>query len=231
MRRKGARGVGGRCQPGTVRRYPRRQHRFDRGFKILSETGIGAGVRRVEAVTGDAMLRHFFRTEELLAKAAAVAKTQPELLAARIEELQQQLKEQKSRAEKLESKLFKLESGALVGAAVEVDGIKVLARRVDAADMAALRTRAEQVLAQMGGGVVILGAVQDGKVNLAATAGKDALARGVHCGKLIGAVAREVGGGGGGRPDMAQAGGKDPSRLEQALALAPRVLQEQIAQQ
>lgn len=202
-----------------------------RGFKILSETGIGAGVRRVEAVTGDAMLRHFFRTEELLAKAAAVAKTQPELLAARIEELQQQLKEQKSRAEKLESKLFKLESGALVGAAVEVDGIKVLARRVDAADMAALRTRAEQVLAQMGGGVVILGAVQDGKVNLAATAGKDALARGVHCGKLIGAVAREVGGGGGGRPDMAQAGGKDPSRLEQALALAPRVLQEQIAQQ
>lgn len=200
-----------------------------RGFKVLSETGIGAGVRRIEAVTGDAMLRHFFKVEDTLHTAAETAKSRPENLQARIEELLVELREQRHRAEKLQAKLFSLESGSMVEGAEEVQGVKVLARKVSATDMANLRTQTEQVLAKLGSGVVVLGAEADGKVNLVAAVSKDLVGRGVHAGKIIGVVAKAVGGGGGGRPDLAQAGGKDPAQLESAFAQVAPLVGQQLA--
>jgi alanyl-tRNA synthetase len=200
-----------------------------RGFKILSEAGIGAGVRRIEAVTGSGMLRHFLTMAATLDGAAAAAKTRPELLVSRIQELQEELREQRRQVEKLQARLMALETGSLADAAQEVDGVKVLTRRVDAPDMASLRLQAEQVLAKLGSGVAVLGAVQDGKVNLVAAASKDLVGRGIHAGKIIGVVAKIVGGGGGGRPDMAQAGGKDASQLEAAFAQVPSLVSQQLA--
>lgn len=201
-----------------------------RGFKILAETGIGAGLRRIEAVTGTGLLRYFFSREQMLEEAAAVAKARPETLVARIEELQGELKEQRRRAEKLAAQVFALESDKLLARAVEVAGVKVLASRVTAADMPALRNEAELILAKLGG-VVVLGAVQADKVNLVAAAGKEAMARGIHAGKLIGPIARTLGGDGGGRGDLAQAGGKEPEKLEAALALVAQLVAEQIRPQ
>jgi len=202
-----------------------------RGFKIVSETGIGAGLRRIEALTGDAMLRHLFEIETTLERAATVAKARPENLTLRIEELLGEVRDQKNRAEKLQTKLFTQESGNLVDEAEELQGVKVLARRVDAADMAALRTQTEQILGKLGSGVVVLGAVADGKVSLVAAVSKDLVGRGVHAGKIIGVVAKVVGGGGGGRPDMAQAGGKDPSLLDEALGKVFPLVGQQLAAQ
>lgn len=201
-----------------------------RGFKIVAETGIGAGVRRIEAVTGDAMLSYFNKIAETLEEAAAIAKVQPENLVMRLEELLNEVREQKSRTEKLQAKLFALESGNLVAAATAVDGAKVLAHRVEAADMAALRIQAEEVLGKLGSGVAVLGAVAEAKVNLVAAVSKDLVGRGVHAGKIISAVAKEVGGGGGGRPDLAQAGGKEPARLDEALALVEKLVRKQLAE-
>jgi len=200
-----------------------------RGFKILAESGIGAGLRRIEAVSGNGLLRHFFTIEQILEQAAAVAKTRPENLAARIEELQAELREQRNRAEKLEAKIFALDCGHLLAKTKEAAGIKVLASPVAAADMPALRNQSELVLGKLGSGVVVLGAVAGDKVNLVATVSKDLVAKGIHAGKIIGAVAQIAGGGGGGRPDMAQAGGKDPARLDEALELAARLVEEQIS--
>jgi alanyl-tRNA synthetase len=200
-----------------------------RGFKLLSETGIGAGVRRIEAVTGDHMIRHLFKVEEALERAAAAAKARPENLTARIEELTAELREQRNRADKLQAKLFAWESGSLKDNAVDVEGVKVLAQRVEAPDMAALRTQAEQVLTSLGSGVVVFGAEAEGKVNLVTAVSKDLTGRGAHAGKIIGIVAKVVGGGGGGRPDMAQAGGKDPARLDEALAQVVELVRQQLS--
>ncbi|HCX78979.1 MAG TPA: hypothetical protein DG577_06185 [Firmicutes bacterium] len=117
----------------------------------------------------------------------------------------------------------------MVDAAQEVAGAKVLTQRVDAADMASLRLQAEQVLATLDSGVVVLGAPQGDKVNLVAVVSPDLVSRGAHAGKIIGVVAKAVGGGGGGRSDMAQAGGKDPSQLETAFALVPQLVAQQLS--
>ena len=200
-----------------------------RGFKILAESGIGAGLRRIEAVTGNGLLHHFYELEQILERAAAAAKAHPENLPARIEELQAELREQRNRAEKLEAKIIALDSGHLLAKTKEAAGVKVLASKVDAADMAALRNQSELVLGKLVSGVVVLGAVAGDKVNLVAAVSKDLVAKGVHAGKIIGEVARVAGGGGGGRPDMAQAGGKDPARLDEALAMVVALVEGQIS--
>lgn len=199
-----------------------------RGFKVISEAGIGAGVRRIEAVTGAGMLRHFWAVEGTLNDAAAAAKTRPELLSTRIQELQEELREHKRQVEKLGAKLMSMETAGLADTAQEVAGVKVLTRRVNAIDMANLRLQVEEVLATLGSGVAVLGTTQAGKVNLVAAVSKDLVSRGVHAGKIIAVVAKVVGGGGGGRPDMAQAGGKDPDQLEAALAQVPQLVAQQL---
>lgn len=202
-----------------------------RGLKILAETGIGAGIRRIEAVTGSAMLRHFFGVEKTLQEAAAAAKTSPQSLKQRVEELQAELRDYRAKAERLQSKLFGIESHYMLKEAVDIAGAKVLTRRIDSADMAALRVQAEQVLAKLGSGVIVLGAPAEGKVNLVTAVSMDLVARGVHAGKIIAAAAKAVGGGGGGRPDLAQAGGKDPGRLDEAFAQAAEIVRQQLAGQ
>jgi alanyl-tRNA synthetase len=193
-----------------------------RGFKIVSEVGIGAGLRRIEALTGDHLLRHFFQVEDALALAAREAKARPDTLVNRIRELGQEVKDAQREIEALRNQLFAKEAGDLVSTARDVEGIKILAKKVQVADMGALRTQAEQLLVKLGSGVVVLGAVSQDKVNLVATVSKDLQAKGIHAGKLVGAVAQLVDGGGGGRPDMAQAGGKNPAALDNALETVPQ---------
>lgn len=190
-----------------------------RGFRIIGETGIGAGLRRIEAVTGSGLFTYFDSLEAVLGEAAAVAKTTRENLVPRLKELQGELKAQKQLNDKLTAKIFNLESGEILRGAQETGGIKVVTSRVTAADMAALRNQAELVLAKLGRGVVVLAAVQSAKVDLVAAVSKDLVAVGIHAGRILKEVAKIVGGNGGGRPDLAQAGGKEPAQLDQALAL------------
>ena len=199
-----------------------------RAFKILSETGIGSGLRRIEAVTGDGVLQVLFEAEHLLDEAAAVAKVSREALPQRIGELNSQLREARQQAERLQAKVLSLEEGNPEDEASDVEGIAVLARKVDTVDMAVLRTQAEMLISRLGQGVVLVAAVAEGKVNLVAVVSKDLAGSRVNAGKLVGAAAKLVGGGGGGRPDMAQAGGRQPEKVDEMLKEVPRLVREQL---
>ncbi|MTI94955.1 MAG: alanine--tRNA ligase [Firmicutes bacterium] len=199
-----------------------------RGFKIVGETGIGSGVRRIEAITGDAVLRHLHTVETTLTAAAQAAKTKPENLVERIGELQAELRRYRQENEKLQSQIFSLQTSSILDQTEDVNGVPVLARQVESADMAALRNQAEQLAAKLKSGVVVLATTADDKVNLVAVVSKDLLKSGLHAGKLVGKVAKAVGGGGGGRPDMAQAGGRNPQQLPQALEQVPTIVAEQM---
>lgn len=197
-------------------------------FKILSETGIAAGVRRIEALTGDGLTRHYQDNEKLLYEAAQAAKTVPAELKNRIESLLEEVKTLHAENEKLKSKLAQDSLGDVMDQVKEIGGVKVLAVKVTEVDMNGLRTLGDQMKDKLREGVIVIASVQGDKVNLMATATDAALAKGAHAGNLIKAIAGLVGGGGGGRPNMAQAGGKDPSGVDQALARAYEVLTEQI---
>lgn len=198
-----------------------------RGLKIVSETGIGAGLRRIEAVTGTGLLAYYNQQEAVLEEAAALVKSSQTGLIPRLRELLAELKEQKQRGDSLAARIFTLESEQILAGVTEAAGVKVLSCQVTAADMAALRAQSEQMLAKLGGGVVVLAAVHGAKVDLVAAVSKDLVAEGVHAGRILKEIAKAVAGDGGGRADLAQAGGKDPSRLPEALALAGRLVATQ----
>jgi alanyl-tRNA synthetase len=193
-------------------------------FKIVSESGIGSGVRRIEALTG----RHAFRYMEeglnVLAESAALLKTQPAELPRRIEGLLGEMRELAREKESLAARLSKREADSLTERVQSVDGINVLVARVEAGGMEALRNMADGIKAKLGSVALLLGSVHEGKVQLIAAVTPDLVERGYHAGQLIKRVAAVCGGGGGGRPDMAQAGGKDPGKLEEALQLGERIL-------
>ncbi len=197
-------------------------------FKILSEAGIAAGVRRIEALTSDGLLSHYEAVETELSQAAAAAKTTPNALAAKIEAMMEEIKALHSENEKLKSKLAKEAMGDVLDQVKEVKGVKVLAVRADGVDMNGLRNLGDQLKEKLGEGVIVIASVLDGKVNLMATATDDAQRRGAHAGNLIKAIAGLVGGGGGGRPNMAQAGGKNPEGVVLALEKVTDVVSEQI---
>ncbi|WP_243290651.1 alanine--tRNA ligase [Bacillus sp. FJAT-47783] len=186
-------------------------------FKIISESGIGAGTRRIEAVTGKEAYR--FLTDQLavLKEAAAKLKTNPKDVVSRIEAMHGEIRELERENESLTAKLGNLEAANIVDRVVEVNGVNVLSVKVNAKDMNSLRAMVDELKQKLGSGIVVLGAVSEGKVNLAAGITKDLIEKGYHAGKVIKEVATRCGGGGGGRPDMAQAGGKDPNQLEDAL--------------
>jgi len=186
-------------------------------FKIVSEGGIGSGVRRIEAVTGRRAYEYMDGQIALLRQAAGLLKIGAQDVPKRIEGLQAQLKEQAREIESLQAKLGRIEAGSLAEAARDAGGVKLIAARVSAGGMDALRGIADELKAKLGSGVIVLGAEQDGKVNFVAAVSPDLTSRGFHAGKLIKEAAAVCGGGGGGRPDMAQAGGKDPSKLAEAL--------------
>ena len=197
-------------------------------FKILSETGIAAGVRRIEALTSQGLIRHYEEVEEQLHQAAKTAKTTPAALNAKIESLLEEIRSLSSENEKLKNKLANESLGDVASQVKEIEGLKVLATKVDGVDMNGLRNLGDQMKNQLGECVVVMASVQDGKVNLMATATDGAQKRGAHAGNLIKAIAGLVGGGGGGRPGMAQAGGKNPAGIDEALEKALETVKEQI---
>lgn len=197
-------------------------------FKILSENGVAAGVRRIEAVTGKEALKHYQAQEDEIKEICRLVKSTPDKLLSRLEQL---LAEQKETAKELEKLKAKMAGGAadeMLSGKVEIGGVAVLAAEVKDMDGNALRTLGDQLKQKLGSGVVVLASGKDGKVNLMAMATDDVVKKGVHAGNIIKAAAAVCGGGGGGRPNMAQAGGKDASKIADALEKAKAVVAEQL---
>ncbi|USK69310.1 alanine--tRNA ligase [Peribacillus asahii] len=186
-------------------------------FKIVSESGIGAGTRRIEAVTGAGAYKLMADQITLLKEAASKLKTNLKDVPARIDAVLAETKELQRENESLSAKLSNIEAGNLVSNVKEVNGVNVLVAKVQDTDMNNLRVMADDLKQKLDSVVLVLGSAQGDKVNLIAGVTKDLIDRGYHAGKLIKEVATRCGGGGGGRPDMAQAGGKDPAKLDAAL--------------
>lgn len=198
-------------------------------FKILSETGIAAGVRRIEALTGDGVFAYYKELEEELHKAAKAAKAEPHALTAKIESYLEEIKALKAENESLKSKLAKNALGDVMNQVEEVKGVKLLAAKVPELDMNGLRNLGDQLKEKLGEGVIVLASsTAPDKVSLLAMATDDAMKQGAHAGNLVKVLAALVGGGGGGRPNMAQAGGKSAEGIDAAIAKAKEVLAEQI---
>ena len=197
-------------------------------FKIISETGVAAGVRRIEALTSDGLLRYYAKTEEKLKHAAALLKATPDNLADKISHLLTENKTLSSEVESLKSRMAKEAAGDLMDQVEDVKGLKLLAAQIDGMEMNALRDMGDQLKEKLGEGVVVLASGNDGKVSLMATATEEAMKRGAHAGNLVKGIAGLVGGGGGGRPNMAQAGGKNPAGIPDALRKAKEVLEGQL---
>lgn len=197
-------------------------------FKIISENGVAAGVRRIEALTGQEALRHYQAQEEEIKAVCRMVKSTPDKLLARLEQI---LAEQKETAKELEKLKAKMAGGAadeILNNKTEIGGVGVLAAEVKDADANALRTMGDQLKQKLGSGVIVLASGKDGKVNLVVMATDDVVKKGVHAGNIIKAAAAVCGGGGGGRPNMAQAGGKDASKIAQALEEAKTVITQQL---
>ena len=198
-------------------------------FKIVSEAGVAAGVRRIEALTGDGVFRYYKEVEKELAEAAKAAKSTPANLKEKIEHMQAEMKALQSEIESLKSKAAKDALGDVMNQVQEVNGVKLLAPAVEDVDMNGLRELGDQLKEKVGDGVVVIASSANGKVNLIAMATDAAMAKGAHAGNLIKGIAALVGGGGGGRPNMAQAGGKNPAGIQEALKKAAEVLEGQLS--
>ncbi|KOR79773.1 alanine--tRNA ligase [Peribacillus frigoritolerans] len=186
-------------------------------FKIVSESGIGAGTRRIEAVTGAGAYKLMTDQIGVLKDAAAKLKTNLKDVPSRIETVLAEVKDLHRENESLTAKLSNIEASSLVSNVKDVNGVQVLVAKVQATDMNNLRAMADDLKQKLDSVIIVLGSAQGDKVNLIAGVTKDYIDRGFHAGKLVKEVASRCGGGGGGRPDMAQAGGKDPEKLDAAL--------------
>lgn len=193
-------------------------------FKIVSEGGIGAGTRRIEAVTGQGAYQYLIEQQEALKETAALLKTNVHEVPLRVTSLQNQLKELQRENESLKAKLSHLESLELLNQVETVNGVSVLSAQVSASDMDSLRNMLDELKQKLSSGIIVLGAIAGGKVLLATGVTQDLVAQGYHAGALIKQVASVCGGGGGGRPDLAQAGAKDPTKLPEALASVPKFI-------
>ena len=198
-------------------------------FKILSESGVAAGVRRIEALTSKGLIRYYDNLEKKLNEAAKVLKATPDNLAEKIAHLTAENKALHSEVESLKSKLAQDAMGDVMDQVQEIKGVKLLAAEVDGVDMNGLRDLGDQLKEKLGDGVVVLASGNDGKVSLMVTATDAAMKQGAHAGNLIKAIAGLVGGGGGGRPNMAQAGGKNPAGIQEALKKAAEALEGQLS--
>ena len=197
-------------------------------FKIVSESGVAAGVRRIEALTGAGLIAHFNQVEETLKEAAALLKVSPADVVKRITALQEEVKTLSKENDKLKAKIAKAAAGDVTSEAEDVNGIKVLVKALSGVDMNGMRDLGDEAKQKLGEAVILYATENDGKVNLMATATEGAIKKGAHAGNLIKEVASLVGGGGGGRPNMAQAGGKNPAGIRDALKKAKEVIISQI---
>ncbi|GKU75636.1 alanine--tRNA ligase [Paenibacillus sp. L3-i20] len=193
-------------------------------FKLLSESGIGSGVRRIEAVTGKHAYTYYEDQVELLKHSAALLKSNVTEVPKRIEAIFGQVKELSRENESLQAKLSRIEAGSLDSQAIKVGDITILCAKVNAPSMDALRGIVDELKLKLGSSIIVLGAIQDDKVNLAAAVSADLVKKGFHAGNIIKEAAVVCGGNGGGRPDMAQAGGKDITKLDEALKLVEELV-------
>ncbi|MFG6494047.1 alanine--tRNA ligase [Fictibacillus sp. UD] len=193
-------------------------------FKIVSESGIGAGTRRIEAVTGENAYRLMNGQVQLLKDTASKLKTNLKDVPQRIDALNEQIRELQKEKESLAAKIGNMEAGSLVDEVQTINGVSVIAKKVNGMDMNGLRTIVDDLKNKIQSGVVILGAENAGKVNIVAGVTKDLVSKGYHAGNLVKEVAVRCGGGGGGRPDMAQAGGKDPEKLQEGIDSAVEMI-------
>lgn len=199
-------------------------------FKIISENGVAAGIRRIEATTGMNTYRWAEKVESVNAKASAMVKAAPDQLIDRILEMEDQLKEKDREIASLKHQQADSEAGELLNKIQTIQGVKVLIAEVKAEDVNEMRDLSDMMKDRMESGIVVFGKADTDKANLIATATKDIVKKGFHAGQLIKQIAKTVGGGGGGRPDMAQAGGKKPAALDQALAQAENIIAEQLSE-
>ncbi len=197
-------------------------------FKIISETGVAAGVRRIEALTAAGLMKYYNELEERLVEISRLAKVKPEQLAERISRLMADNKALSSEVESLKSRLARDSMGDIMNQVTEVKGVKLLAVAVEGVDMNGLRELGDSLKEKLGEGVVVLASSAQEKVSLVAMATKGAVEQGAHAGNLIKEIASLVGGGGGGRPNMAQAGGKRPEGISDAIAKVQSVLEKQV---
>jgi len=186
-------------------------------FKVISETGVAAGIRRIEAVTADGALAYVQQQQEKLAEAAAALKTSPHEIGTKITQIMDNVRQLEKELARLKSRLASSQGDDLVGQAVDIKGIKVLAAAIEGADVKALREAMDQLKNKLKTAAIVLAAVSDGKVSLIAGVTPDITGK-IKAGELVNHVAQQVGGKGGGRPDMAQAGGTSPEKLPEALA-------------
>jgi len=197
-------------------------------FKIVSETGVAAGVRRIEALTSNNAINYYKNLESLIKDFSKLLKAEPSMLIKKTEQLMEDNKKVKQENEKLKAKLSKGAADDLLSNVVDIDGVKLLAANIEDQDMNGLRNLGDSLKQKLGEGVIVLTTSKGSKVNLVVMATDEAIKKGAHAGNLIREVAGVVGGGGGGRPNMAQAGGKNPEKIEEALEKAKDVLKTQI---
>ena len=195
-------------------------------FKILSETGVAAGVRRIEAVTGFGVLTEVYAMQEVLNTTAEALKCAPKDLAKKAAIVMDELKKAEAKIEGLNAKLAKSSEGGILNSAREINGITVVCGRIDGATVDALRKIGDDFKAQTPCGVIVLASSDGGKATFIAMATKEAIAKGAHSGNIVREAAKIAGGGGGGRPDSAQAGGKDVSKIDNALAAVYKMIEE-----
>ncbi|MGB5914850.1 MAG: DHHA1 domain-containing protein, partial [Phormidesmis sp.] len=190
-------------------------------FKIISETGVAAGIRRIEAVAGPAVLDYLEVRDRIVRDLSARFKTKPEEISDRVTSLQTELKTTQKELSALKSELALTKSDRLLERAEIIGGMPIIVANLEAVEPDALKTAAERLLQKLGDGAVVLGSVpSEGKVSLVAAFSKPVIGKGLQAGKFIGAIAKLCGGGGGGRPNFAQAGGRDASKLPEALETA-----------
>lgn len=197
-------------------------------FKILSESGIASGVRRIEAITGERVLRYYEEMEHKFKKSADALKVNPDQLYDRLTSLLEELKKAGAENEKLKAEIANRAAGSLIDSAVEINGIRVLVTEIPDADMKQLRNMGDTLRDTLGESALLLLSVSNGRVSLSASATDGAVKKGVHAGNLIKEVAVLVGGGGGGRPNSAEAGGKDPKGVPAALEKGLEILKTQL---
>ena len=197
-------------------------------FKIISETGVAAGVRRIEALTGEALMNYYAELEKTLSEVAKVLKSEPSMIVNKVTHLQEELKDLQKENDKLKAKLAKEAAGDITADATEIAGIKVLVKRLSDVDMNGMRDLGDEAKEKLGDSVIVFACENAGKANLVAMASDAAVKKGAHAGNLIKEIASLVGGGGGGRPNMAQAGGKNPAGIDDALEKAKECIANQI---
>ena len=193
-------------------------------LKIISESGVAAGVRRIEALTGSNAINYIEEKQNILNQAADIVKSSEKDILTRLHSLMSELKEKDKEINELKLKMVSNMEEDILNSAKEINGIKLITSKLEGIDANSLRELAEKLRSKSGVALVLLAGISEGKVNFVAMASKEAVAKGIHCGKIIKEVAQVAGGGGGGRPDMAQAGGKLPEKAEEALNKAETII-------